>query len=253
MTHALCTDQPGLGQEQRALALVSLGIAELWSLRVREAEAHLEQGVALAHRIGRPLLEANGLAHWAVITSFRSSALAAERGSRAIGLARRHGASGGPLVAIAYPALAGSLIWQGELEAAERWLAEGERGLQPEVEPATRALFHLVRGFLEIARGRAEAALGALRAAESLPGRPLIAAHPLTTELPAFLLHVLVRQRETGQAEAALAETAEEELEGPGIRTAVAALRLAQDNPRRRPPRWRLSSTARRRQPVRCG
>jgi LuxR family maltose regulon positive regulatory protein len=95
MTHALCTDQPGLGQEQRALALVSLGIAELWSLRVREAEAHLKQGVALAHRIGRPLLEVNGLAHWAVITSFRSSALAAERGSRAIELARRHGASGG--------------------------------------------------------------------------------------------------------------------------------------------------------------
>ena len=96
----------GLGQELRALALISLGIAELWSSRVREAEAHLERGIALAHRTGRSFLEVNGLAHWAVVASFRSSALAAERGSQAIELARRHGRSGEPLVAIAYPILA---------------------------------------------------------------------------------------------------------------------------------------------------
>jgi DNA-binding NarL/FixJ family response regulator len=65
-----------------------------------------------------------------------------------------------------------------------------------------------------------------------LPGRPLIAAHPLTTELRAFFLHVLVRLGETAQADAALTEMAESERERPGIRTAVAALRLAQDNPR---------------------
>ena len=51
-------------------------------------------------------------------------------------------------------------------------------------------------------------------------------------ELRAFLLHVLVRLGETAQADAALTETAESERERPGIRTAVAALRLAQDNPR---------------------
>ena len=128
--------------------------------------------------------------------------------------------------------LAGSLIWQGELEEAERWLMEGEYALRSEVEPATGMLFHLVRGVLEIARGRVEAAPAALRAAGRLPGRRLIAAHPLTTELRAFLLHVLVRLGETAQADAALTETAESERERPGIRTAVAALRLAQDNSR---------------------
>ncbi|HJY01125.1 MAG TPA: LuxR C-terminal-related transcriptional regulator, partial [Streptosporangiaceae bacterium] len=51
-------------------------------------------------------------------------------------------------------------------------------------------------------------------------------------ELRAFLLHALVRLGETAQADAALTETAESERERPGIRTAVAALRLAQDNPR---------------------
>jgi len=47
-----------------------------------------------------------------------------------------------------------------------------------------------------------------------------------------LLLHLLVRLGETAQAGAALAETGEEERDRPGIRTAVAALRLAQNNPR---------------------
>ena len=38
------------------------------------------------------------------------------------------------VVAIAYPMLAGSLIWQGELEEAERWLVAGERALQSEID-----------------------------------------------------------------------------------------------------------------------
>jgi LuxR family transcriptional regulator, maltose regulon positive regulatory protein len=229
---ALDGAQLELSKELRALALISLGIAELWSMQVHEAEAHLERGVALARRIGRPLLEINGLAHWGLAASFRSPALAVERGRQAIELARRHGWGGEPLVAIAYPMLAGSLIWQGELEEAERWLMEGQYALQSEVEPVTEMLFHLVRGFLEIARGRVDVALAALRAAGRLPGRQLIAAHPLTAEVRAFLLHVLVRLGETAQADAALTETAEEERDMPGIRTAVAALRLAQNNPR---------------------
>jgi LuxR family maltose regulon positive regulatory protein len=85
---------------------------------------------------------------------------------------------------------------------------------------------------LEIARSRVEAALVAFRAAGRLPGRLLIAAHPLTVEVRAFILHALVRLGETAQADAALTETAESERERPGIRTTVAALRLAQDNPR---------------------
>jgi LuxR family maltose regulon positive regulatory protein len=224
--------QLGLGDELRALALTSLGIAELWSSRIRDAEAHLEQGIALARRLERPFLEVSGLAHLGVAASFRSFALAAERSSEAIELARRHDWGGEPLVAIAYPTLAGALIWRGELEAAQRWLTEGERALQSGVEPLTRMLLHLVRGFLEIARGRTGAALSALLAAERLAGRPLAEAHPLTTEIRAFLVHVLARLGETGQASAALAETSGEEREQPGLRTAAAALLLAQDDPR---------------------
>jgi LuxR family maltose regulon positive regulatory protein len=185
---ALDVTQLGLGEDLRAVALISLGIAELWSLRLGEAEAHLERGVALARRIGQPLLEISGLAHWGLVASFRSSALAVERGLQAIELAQRHGWGGEPLIAIAYPMLASSLISRGELDEAERWLMEGEYALRSEVEPATGMLFRLVRAFLEIGRGHLEVALAALRAAERLPGAPLIEAHPLTTEVRAFLL-----------------------------------------------------------------
>ena len=132
-----------------------------------------------------------GLAHWAVAASFRSSALAAERGRPAIELARRHGWSGEPAVAIAYLMLAGSLVWQGELAEAERWLAEGEDALQSEVDAGDRNAVPAGPGFLEIARGHLQAALATLRAAERLPGQLLSAAHPLTTQVHAFLLHVL--------------------------------------------------------------
>jgi LuxR family transcriptional regulator, maltose regulon positive regulatory protein len=223
--------QLGFGDELRALSLISLGIAELWSLRTSDAEGHLEQGIALARRLERPFLEVQGLAHWGVAASFRSPALAEERSSQAIELARRHGLSEEPLVAIAYPTLAGSLIWQGELDEAERWLKEGERALSSAAEPLTRMLLQLARGYLEIARGRAGAALSAVVAAERPPGRPFVAAHPLATGVRGFLVHVLVRLGETAQASATLAETSEQERERPGMRTATAALLLAQDNP----------------------
>src|ERR1700761_5062282 len=54
-----------LGEEIRATALISLGATEIWSLRFADAEQHLEQGVDLARRIGRPYLEFMGLTYWA--------------------------------------------------------------------------------------------------------------------------------------------------------------------------------------------
>jgi len=52
-------DEPqlSLGEDLRALALISLGIAEVWAFRFKDANQHLEQGVALARRISRPYLE----------------------------------------------------------------------------------------------------------------------------------------------------------------------------------------------------
>jgi LuxR family transcriptional regulator, maltose regulon positive regulatory protein len=81
----------GLGDELRALALVNLGITEFWMGRFEEARRHLEQGVAVARRIGRPFLEFTGLAYRALVELSRSYPAAAERSRQAVDLAERHG------------------------------------------------------------------------------------------------------------------------------------------------------------------
>jgi LuxR family transcriptional regulator, maltose regulon positive regulatory protein len=59
--------QPGLGDELRALALISLGSTEFWVARLEEAERHLERGIAAAERIGRSYLDFTGMAYRAAI------------------------------------------------------------------------------------------------------------------------------------------------------------------------------------------
>jgi hypothetical protein len=80
------------GEELRALALVSLGLTEFWAARLEAAQRHLEQGVALARRIGRPYLEFTGLAEadggcvWrsGIVTVSRSDDVRPGRGGQAL-------------------------------------------------------------------------------------------------------------------------------------------------------------------------
>lgn len=81
----------GISEERHALALISLGIAEVWTGRLKDAERHLDDGIALARRIEEPYLELGGLAHSAMVANFRTFSLAAEQSTEAIGLAQRHG------------------------------------------------------------------------------------------------------------------------------------------------------------------
>ena len=45
----------GLGGDLRMLALIDLGIAELWTARFEEADRHLEDGIALARQLAGPI------------------------------------------------------------------------------------------------------------------------------------------------------------------------------------------------------
>jgi len=58
------TAQLGVGDQLRALALINLGAAELWSNRLDEAERHLEQGLDLARRTDQPFIEISALGPW---------------------------------------------------------------------------------------------------------------------------------------------------------------------------------------------
>jgi LuxR family maltose regulon positive regulatory protein len=222
---------PGLGEDLRALALINLGVAEIWTFRFEEAEQHLQDGVTLARRIGRPYLEFTGLAYQAAVDIVRSAAQAAERCRQAVELAERHGWTDDPAAVIAYVNLGYALVWQGRLEEGEPWVQRAERTVRPDAEPAVAVLVRFTRGLLELARGRDADALAAFQAGERLAGL-LAAPHNLGLGTRAWVLHALVRLGETERAEQALADLGEQDRSHGDIRTATAVLRLAQGDPR---------------------
>ena len=222
----------GLSEELRALALINLGITEYWGGRLAEAEPHLEQGITLARRIARPYLEFLGLAHRTSIASVRSSpyALAEEHARQTIELARRHGWTDEPAVGIAYISLAAGLIWRRRHEEAADWVRRAERTLRAEAEPMTAMAIRYVRALLELARGRDQEVLATFQATERL-SRLLDAPDWPLMRTRALRLHALVRLGETGRAEQEIAEIGEQGRGSGEIRMALAALRIAQDDP----------------------
>ncbi len=224
-------------EDLRAVALTRLGIAELWALRIDEAERHLEQAVALARRIRRPWLEVRAMAHWAWAASSRSAAPAIERitqaidrSTQAIKLAQAHGWTDEPVVAVAYLTLGAIRTWQLRLEEAETLLDRAERTLRVKTEPAAGLMLWQARGMLERARGRDTEALTAFQAAER-PARLLVTAHPRPVPARAYMLQTLARLGQTGRAERILADLDEQQGNQGEMRIAAATLRLAKNDP----------------------
>jgi LuxR family maltose regulon positive regulatory protein len=222
--------QPALGQDLRALALISLGTTEFWAAG-EDPERHLEMGVALARRIGRPLLEFIGLACQAAAGMYQSFTRAAESGRQAVELARRHGWADEPVAGLAYVILGAMLAWQMRPGEAESWVQRAERVLRAETEPAAVLGMHRARGVLELVRGRDADALASFQAAERLGGQ-LNAPHMLLTPTRALLLHTLVRLGDVERAAQTLAGLGEHDRDRGETRIATAVLRLAQHDPR---------------------
>jgi LuxR family maltose regulon positive regulatory protein len=226
---ALEAAQPALREELRALALISLGTAEYWAARFQDAARFLEQGVALARRIGRPYLEFTGLVYTAIIEFYGSSSLALEHGRQAAELTEQHGWIDEPDAGFASVIVGAVLVWQARLEEAESWIQRAERTVRAEAEPAVALAIQHVRGWLELARGRDADALAAFQAADRLAGR---LTKPNLMVLPnrALLVQTLVRLGETQRAEQALAALADQDRDCGVMRISLATLRLAQAN-----------------------
>jgi LuxR family transcriptional regulator, maltose regulon positive regulatory protein len=78
--------------DRRALVLSLLGAAELWSGRLDDAAAHLEQGRALAERGGRDHLALDAIGHMALLEAVRGNLARAHRlGRQAADVAGRRG------------------------------------------------------------------------------------------------------------------------------------------------------------------
>jgi LuxR family transcriptional regulator, maltose regulon positive regulatory protein len=124
-------------EDLRALALMNLGFAELWALRLDDAELHLADGVRLAGRIARPYVELGCLGAWAHVAVLgQEHGAGAGRARKAIELAERLGWSEEPITGVAYLALACALLNEDRLDELEPTLARAAKalGAQPDLE-----------------------------------------------------------------------------------------------------------------------
>jgi LuxR family maltose regulon positive regulatory protein len=214
------------GDDLRAWALINLGIAELLSGRLDDAERHVDQGIELAQLIERPYLEMTGLAHSTLLVIHRSSELTVERALQAVELAERHGWADDPAVGVAYAMCGGAMLARGRLAEADRWLGRAEHALQVEDVPAANLALHDARGLLELANGGYEAALRSFRKAERFSGSVPRGA---PAGVRSHTLQTLVRMGDLDRADAALAALDAEEREAMVL--PVAMLRLARHDP----------------------
>jgi LuxR family maltose regulon positive regulatory protein len=149
---------------------------------------------------------------------------------RAIELAREHGWSDDPMVAVARGLLGSILVWQVRLDEAQRRLDQAQRALRADLEPAAGLALLLVRGKLELARGRDWEALALFRAAARLD-ELLAAPHALAPHVLAHMLRAMLRLGLVARVDRVVSELDDEGRESSEMRKATAALRLAQDDP----------------------
>jgi LuxR family maltose regulon positive regulatory protein len=216
--------------DHRASALMSLGIAQLWSLNVDDAHRDLEEALALARRISRPYLEIGCLGQLALAAVITGSPVHAglQLGEEAVTLAEAHGWGTHRIVAPAVAAGAAALAWLGRIDEAERWLDRGGQTQAEELE--TEPVLRYVRGFVRLGQGRFEDALAEFRAAETV-GPSLAREHVLPVEVRGWILHTQGLLGETAAVRATLAALDAGERDGAGMRIAAAALALAEGRP----------------------
>jgi LuxR family transcriptional regulator, maltose regulon positive regulatory protein len=220
----------GLGEDLRTSVLTELGIAEMSAGRLKDAERDLEQALAEARRIGRPKLELQALAHWALLSSSRSLVTAEQRAMEAMELARRHGWEETASAAIGCTVLGKVALWRGRLREAETWLDRAERVFEHIMRPTAMLTLYAGRALLERARGRHAEAAAAYREVERMEGL-LVMPHMHATRQQAVHLEILVRTGETDRVEGALAKMDQELRETTEMRVVLASLRLAHGDP----------------------
>jgi LuxR family maltose regulon positive regulatory protein len=225
-------EQIALGGELRGVALMNLGIAELWSGRLGDAERHLSEGAALAQQIGLPYLEVTCRAQLGFASKLHSFAVARERCREAIALADRHGWAGQPVIAPALATLAGTTIWMGEFDEGERWLNNAWTAAEGDLEPATAVLLHVATGMLHAARGQQRQALEEFQAADERQSL-LAGEHALAPQVSGWLAATQARLGMPDDARRSLAALPVARAGMGEIRNAWSVIHLAEGDPAR--------------------
>ncbi len=179
--------EPGaVPPDLRAMALVNLGIAELWANAGEAVEHHLERARGAAVEAGRPWLELFAVAHLAADASLKSDFVAAGRRAReAIALAHHHGWERTWPAGAAYLVLATEQFLGDRVEAATETLDRAQDALATSRERPLRVVLAMLRASVLAAKGRPDTALAVLGAGvEQLGDWPLPAA--IAEHIPAL-------------------------------------------------------------------
>jgi LuxR family maltose regulon positive regulatory protein len=220
-----------LGRDARAVALMNLGIVQLWAFDLVPAERHLRSGLEVARAIERPYVQVGCLAHLALLITHRSLAEARPPALEAVAIAGAHGWESEPIVSTALAILASMDVAQGHFPDAREWLERTDRAMRVSLEPATALLVHFVRGELAIGEGRTRDALDAFEEAERLQDR-LATSHLLTGPARESIALVQLLAGDIGGARATLERLTDRDLEFGESHAALAGLRLAEGDPR---------------------
>jgi LuxR family transcriptional regulator, maltose regulon positive regulatory protein len=192
-----------MSSELRGVALMNLGIVEMWSGRLADADRHLSEGAVLAESLGRPYLEVVCRAHRCFASRLVPLAVARERGQRAVALAERHGFGDRSVVAPAFVAMGAIAIWMGEFDEGEGWLRRAWEVAEPDVDPAAAVFLHVVTGQLHAARGQDQYALEQFAAAAQTQSR-LTGVHALAPRITGGLATMQARLGRLDEARATI-------------------------------------------------
>ena len=225
-------NQPPVRPEYGALALMNLGVVELWTGQPEAARQHLEEALDSTRRISRPFIEVGCLAHLAMAAPLTGHPLprALELSEQAVAVAEEHGWTSESMTTGAFAMAGMALVWLGLPAEAERHLDRAEACLRTAADPGTELVLRHARGMLHFGRGRFDRALAEFEAAQR--GQRLLAdEHVLAAEVRGRALQVRVRMGDTESASLTLARLSPDEREHGAMRIARGVLELERDHP----------------------
>jgi LuxR family maltose regulon positive regulatory protein len=215
----------------RAVALLNLGIVELWAGAADDAERHLEEALELARRNGRPYVEQGCLAHLAAAAGRHSLTPEQQLATQTLGLLERFGWMSEPIAPMVFAMLGEVEVWRGRLDDAEAWLDRAEQALRPNAEPAKELTVRYLRGVYSLGQGRFVKAAAAFREVQRLNSL-MVTPDPLAIQARGLHVQTLVRMGDVSAARVALTTTPEAEREYAEIRAGLAAIHLAERDAR---------------------
>jgi LuxR family transcriptional regulator, maltose regulon positive regulatory protein len=219
-----------MSSELRGVALMNLGIVEMWSGRLADAERHLSEGASLAKAIGRPYVEVACRAHRCFPSKLVSVAAARERGREAVALAERYGFGDRPMLAPALGYAGGMAIWMGEFDEGGRWLRHAWDVAETCSDPAVEVLLHLSTGMLHAGRGQHQSALGEFALAAETQSL-LTGVHALAPRITGWLAATQARLGMLDDARATLIGFSAEPERRGAIHNARAVICMADGDP----------------------